>query len=115
MNQYYVAGFLAIVFGVRVLFLSYRQYKTQKSISLQIMTVCLGLCMLTIGCIGIYKETYDGINLLLTGISGCWLMKKSEVPDGGVFVNMHYRGWIAVIFAVIAGIIRILEDLHVLE
>ena len=42
-------------------------------------------------------------------------IKKSGKPCGGVSVIMHYKGWFVAVFAIIAEIIIILQDLHILE
>ena len=115
MNQYLLAGALAIIAGFMMLYKCYKLHKVKKGRIIQMVSLTAGVCMLALGCIGIYKNALDGINVLLFGIVWFDHMRKSDKPCGGVLVNMHYRGWIAAVFAIIAGNIIILQDLHILE
>ncbi|MBO5615458.1 MAG: hypothetical protein J5932_04970 [Prevotella sp.] len=115
MNQNCLAGALAIVAGIMVLYRSYKYYKAKKNIIVQTLIITIGICILISGCIGIYKNTLDGVNILLVGIVACWFMKKNKISNDGLSSIKHYQAWFAAIFFVIAGIIRMLEDLHILE
>jgi len=42
-------------------------------------------------------------------------MRRNPKTSGGDVSGMHTRGWVAAIFAIITGILLILEDLHILE
>lgn len=115
MNQNCLAGALAIVAGIMVLYRSYKYYKAKKNIIVQTLIITIGICILISGCIGIWKKTLDGINILLYGIVWFDFMRRNPKTSGGDVSGMHTRGWIAAIFAIITGIILILEDLHILE
>ena len=115
MNQNCLAGALAIVAGIMVLYRSYKYYKAKKNIIVQTLIITIGICILISGCIGIYTKALDGVNVLLFGIVWFDFMRKSDKPCGGVSTVMHNKGWFAAIFAIIAGIIIILQDLHILE
>ena len=114
MNQNYIAGGLAIIAGFMMLYQFHKLHKVNKSITIQILSVAIGICMLSLGSIGIYKNALDGINVLLVGIVTCWFLKKTQIPNNGISSVKHYQAWFAAVFFVIAGIIRILEDLHIL-
>lgn len=115
MNQNYLAGALAIMAGFMMSYQCYKLRKAKKGITIQIFSIAIGVCLFVLGNIGIYKNTLDGVNILLVGIVACWFMKKNKISNDGLSSIKHYQAWFAAIFFVIAGIIRILEDLHVLE
>lgn len=115
MNQYLLAGALAIIAGFMMLYKCYKFHKVKKGRIIQMVSLTAGVCMLALGCMGIYKNALDGINILLFGIVWFDFMRKSDKPCGGVSTVMHNKGWFAAIFAIIAGIIIILQDLHILE
>lgn len=115
MNQYLLAGALAIIAGFMMLYKYYKLHKVKKGRTIQMVSLTAGVCMLALGCIGIYRNALDGINILLYGIVWFDYMRKNPKSSGGDVSGMHTRGWIAAVFAIIAGIIIILQDLHILE
>ena len=46
------------------------------------VSLTAGVCLLALGCIGIYKNALDGINILLFGTVWFDYMKKSDKPCG---------------------------------
>ena len=115
MNQYLLAGALAIIAGFMMLYKYYKLHKVKKGRIIQMVSLTAGVCMLALGCIGIYKNALDGINILLFGIVWFDHMRKSDKACGGISWNLYYEGWFVAVFAIIAGIIIILQDLHILE
>ena len=71
--------------------------------------------MVALGCAGFNKKDLDGINILLFGLTMFHIMKKAHSNHTGVSSSMNFKGWIAAVFAILAGIIRILENLRILE
>lgn len=98
-----------------MLYKYYKLHKVKKGRIIQMVSLTAGVCLLALGCIGIYKNALDGINILLFGIVWFDYMRKGDKPCGGVSVIMHYKGWFVAVFAIIAEIIIILQDLHILE
>lgn len=115
MNQYLLIGAFAIIAGFMMLYKCYKLHKVKKGRIIQMVSLTAGVCMLALGCIGIYKNALDGINILLFGIVWFDHMRKSDKPCGGISWNLYYEGWFVAVFAIIAGIIIILQDLHILE
>ncbi len=115
MNPNYLAGALCVIAGFMMLYQCYKLRKVKKSMTVQILSIVISVCMMILGSIGIYKNTLDGVNYLLVGIVACWFMKKSRTSNDGLSSIKHYQAWFAAVFFVIAGIILILEDLHILE
>ena len=113
MNQNFLAGTLAIVAGIMVLYRYCKYYKAKKGIIVQTLIITMGICILISGCIGIYKNALDGINVLIFGIVWYDYMRRSPKADGGDVSGMHTRGWIAAIGAIIAGILLILDHLNI--
>ena len=77
--------------------------------------LAIAIVELITGCIGICLTMLDGVNMLLFGITAFWYMKKPHEPSGGVESVMHSKGWVAAFVGIIGGILRILEDLGILE
>lgn len=113
MNQNYLAGALAIIAGIMVLYRYYKYYKAKKGIIVQTLIITIGICILISGCIGIYKNALDGINVLLFGIVWFDFMRRNPKTGGGDVTGMHIRGWIAAIGAIITGILLILDHLNI--
>ena len=113
MAQNYLSGILALIASMIIFYQSLILYKKNKWYIL--FTIPLGVCMLVLGCAGFYKKDIDGINILLFGVTMFYIMRKDHSNHTGVSSSMHFKGWIAAVFAILAGIIKILENLHILE
>ena len=113
MKQYYSAGILSIIAGFIVLYYYIQKRKTDKS-NRHLYMLAIAIVELITGCIGICLAMLDGVNLLLFGITMFWHMKKPHKPSRG-FVNTRFKGWVCAIGGIICGILRILEDLGILE
>jgi hypothetical protein len=111
LNENYIAGALAIVAGFIVLYYYYKKSKTEKN-NRHIYMVAIGIGVLISGCLGIFFNSLDGINILLFGIVWFEFMRKHKCNCGDVS-GMHLRGWIAAIFTIIAGILIILDQLNI--
>ena len=113
MVQNYLSGFLDLIASIIIFYQSIILYKKKKWYIF--FTIPLGVCMVALGCAGFYKKDLDGINTLLFGLTMFYIMKKNHSNHTGVSSSMNFKGWIAAVFAILAGIIRILENLRILE
>ena len=113
MVQNYLSGFLDLIASIIIFYQSIILYKKKKWYIF--FTIPLGVCMVALGCAGFYKKDLDGINTLLFGLTMFYIMKKNHSNHTGVSSSMNFKGWVAAVFAILAGIIRILENLRILE
>ena len=112
MEQYYFAGALSIVAGLMVLYYYNNKRKVDNNNS-HIYMLAIAIVELITGCIGIYFTILDGVNMLLFGITMFWHMRRSKAPDSGVLISMYNKGWMAAVFAIIYGILTILDHLNI--
>ena len=113
MVQNYLSGFLDLIASIIIFYQSIILYKKKRWYIF--FTIPLGVCMVALGCAGFYKKDLDGINTLLFGLTMFYIMKKDHSNHTGVSSSMNFKGWVAAVFAILAGIIRILENLRILE
>ena len=113
MVQNYLSGFLDLIASIIIFYQSIILYKKKRWNIF--FTIPLGVCMVALGCAGFYKKDLDGINTLLFGLTMFYIMKKDHSNHTGVSSSMNFKGWVAAVFAILAGIIRILENLRILE
>ena len=113
MVQNYLSVFLDLIASIIIFYQSIILYKKRRWYIF--LTIPLGVCMVALGCAGFYKKDLDGINILLFGLTMFYIMKKDHSNHTGVSSSMNFKGWIAAVFAILAGIIRILENLRILE
>ena len=114
MEQYVYAGILSIAAGLIVLYYYNKKRKAEKD-NRHIYMLAIAIVELITGCIGICFTILDGVNSLLFGITIFWFMRKPRYSDSGDVSGMHFKGWIAAIGAIIAGILKILTDLRILK
>lgn len=111
----FLPGTFAIIAGLMILYWSYSLFKSQKNKIIITFVVTIGIICIILGCLGIYKDGLEGVNLLIFGITMTIFMKNDKGPHGGPLWSWHIEGWFAAFFSIILGIIIILEDLHILE
>ena len=114
LNENYLAGTFSIIASFIILYFYTKKRKAEKN-NKHIYMLAIGIGELIMGCCGICLNSLYSINMLLFGITMFSYMKKPHDPCGGVATIMHYKGWLAAILAIIAGILKILIDLHILK
>ncbi|MEE3417256.1 MAG: hypothetical protein VZR53_18100 [Prevotella sp.] len=111
----FLPGTFAIIAGCMILYWAYSLFKSQKNKIIITFVVTIGIICIILGCLGIYNDGLEGVNLLIFGITMTIFMKNDKGPHGGPLWSWHIEGWLVAFLSILFGIIDILEDLHILE
>lgn len=108
----YIAGALVIATGFIVLYY-YNKKRKAGNDNRYIYMLAIGIGELILGCLGIYFNSLDGINILIYGITMFWFMSNEQAPSDINLKIMHNKGWLSAIIGIIAGILIILDHLNI--
>lgn len=111
---YTFAGMLAFLASMFIYRWAYKFHKAKKGKIKFWCLIILGTMCILSGCVGIYKQSLDGINSLTFGII-MFIHMKNDHQEYDLFAwTVHMRGWGAAIGAIVIGIMRILQDFGIL-